>query len=86
MEVVSNLKVFTKYATYPIGEFIVGSSTLPVHASIKKALLPGVFSLLKLCSEQDTAFIQATLDASMQDTFKTVLAEYKKFHKFSGRI
>ena len=53
---------------------------------LQKLLLPGVFSLLKLCSDEDTAFIKASLDETARENFQTLLTDYKKFHKFSGRV
>lgn len=53
---------------------------------LQKSLLSGVFSLIKLCSEEDIAFVKASLDETARESFQTILAEYIKFYKFSGRV
>jgi len=53
---------------------------------IQKALLPGVFSLLKLCTDHDLAFVKASLDLAARESLQALTAEYQKFYKFSGKV
>ena len=54
--------------------------------SSQKALLSGVFHLLKLCTPKDIAFIKASIDAATRDSFQTLIEEYQRYHKFGGRV
>lgn len=53
---------------------------------MQRALLPGVFNLLKLCSPNDIAFIKASIDQATRDSFQTLTEEYQRYHKFGGRV
>jgi len=54
--------------------------------SSQETLLPGVFSLLKLCTDHDLAFVKASLDTAARESLQALVAEYLKFYKFSGRV
>lgn len=63
--------------------FLLPTSSL---LSSQEALLPGVFSLLKLCTDNDLAFVKASLDTAARESLQALVAEYLKFYKFSGRV
>ena len=50
--------------------------------SLQKALLPGIHSLMKHCSEEDTAFIQSSLDQTGRTRFQSLLEDHHKLKKF----
>ena len=56
------------------------------HAHTQMALLPGTFSLLKLCTQKDLAFIKASVSSEERDSLLTLIEEHQKFYKFGGRV
>ena len=70
----------------PISEFSSPSHACFLSNLMQEALLPGLFSLLKLCTDHDLAFVNASLDLAARESLQTLTAEYQKFYKFSGRV
>lgn len=52
----------------------------------QSCLVPGVFSLLKLCPPSELAFLKSSLDSQGRDAFQVFMQEFKSNFKFGGRV
>jgi hypothetical protein len=65
---------------------VVLSGRYLMAADLKRALLPGVYSLLGLCSQHVLEHINATLDAAGRVLFKTLHSGFTRTFRHSGRV
>lgn len=52
----------------------------------QETLLSGIYLLLRLCTEHETSFLNATLDECSRELFKAILSDYHKLHKYKGKV
>ncbi|XP_065909169.1 unhealthy ribosome biogenesis protein 2 homolog isoform X2 [Dysidea avara] len=85
LELVSTEPKFTKFVPHVIASYIVQDFGA-VADVVKETLLSGVYLLLRLCSEHETSFLNATLDESSRELFQSILSDYNKLHKYKGKV
>ncbi len=76
----TQVRVSTNCPTHPI------INHTPPSAHTQDAMLPGVFSLMKLASQGDIAFLKSPMDSVTRDSCQTLLDQYKQYYKFGGKI
>ncbi|XP_064399775.1 uncharacterized protein LOC135346168 [Halichondria panicea] len=86
MELISQQVVFCKFVMYILHEYIVTAHTRPLHTQVRDSMLPGVFSLMKLASQGDIAFLKSPMDSVTRESCQTLLDQYKQYYKFGGKI
>ena len=59
-----------------MGNAEVGRMEWPFLATI-------AYSLLKLCTDHDLSFVNASLHLAARESLQTLTAQYQKFYKFS---
>lgn len=75
-----------KCAIYLVGEHIRLSEFESIDAVIRKALLPGIFALLDICSDPEYNQIHKSLDETGKVMFKSLLVDYRRDFKFKGKV
>lgn len=53
---------------------------------IQQTLLPGVFSLVKVCDPTELAFLRASLEPRVRDGFQRMMDKFDSSFKFGGRM
>ncbi|KAF9130028.1 hypothetical protein BGW39_003552 [Mortierella sp. 14UC] len=81
-------KAFGKHVPYLLMEYFAIQSS--VTASIRQqplrnALLPGLYSLMNLCSDYERELMMSGLDNTGKTLLKGLYADYLKYHKYTGR-
>ncbi|KAF9582059.1 hypothetical protein BGW38_000712 [Lunasporangiospora selenospora] len=81
-------KAFGKHVPYILMEYFTIQSSVVAsinQQSLRNALLPGLYSLLNLCSEYERQVMMAGLDNTGKMLLKGLYADYLKYHKYTGR-
>ena len=58
----------------------------PLAGEVRRAVTATVFCLLGQCRDEVVARLRVTLPATDTHLLHTTLAEYRRFHKFTGRV
>ena len=53
---------------------------------IQQVLLPGVFALIKGCTPTELAFLQASLEPRVRESFQGIMTKFDRSYKFGGRM
>ncbi|XP_048590183.1 unhealthy ribosome biogenesis protein 2 homolog isoform X2 [Nematostella vectensis] len=85
-EIATHKTAFSKYSPYLIAEYIHVAQGVHLPSHVKEVLTDGVFCLLDLCGDHETALLHATLSKGSRELFKTLNEEYNKYHKFTGKV
>ena len=46
----------------------------------------GVYNLLDVCDEKALALMQATLPVNLKEIYTEFYSDYKKYHKYQGKV
>ena len=57
-------------------------NSVPFILSPQKSLLPGVYALMRHCSDEGTASVQASLDPNTRTNFQLLVEDFKKQKRF----
>lgn len=84
----SSFAAFSKHAPYLLIEYLA-IQTSPIssisRAPLKAALLPGLYTLLDLCSEHERDMVMANQNAAGKALLKGLYSDYVRYHKYTGR-
>ncbi|KAG0170859.1 hypothetical protein DFQ28_001467 [Apophysomyces sp. BC1034] len=81
-------RVMTRHAPYLLIEYftIQSNTTMSIALpQIKGALIPGLYEIMDMCSENDHSLIMTSLDGPGKSLFKSFYANWKENHKYSGQ-
>ncbi|KAG0100003.1 hypothetical protein BGZ93_004773 [Podila epicladia] len=81
-------KAFSKHAPYILMEYFTIQSSVAAsisQQSLRNALVPGLYSLLNLCSDWEREMMMVGLDNTGKTLLKGLYADYLKYHKYTGR-
>ncbi|KAF8951853.1 hypothetical protein BGZ52_009377 [Haplosporangium bisporale] len=81
-------KAFGKHAPYILMEYFTIQSSVAAsisQQSLRNALVPGLYSLLNLCSDWEREMMMVGLDNTGKTLLKGLYADYLKYHKYTGR-
>ncbi|KAF8970745.1 hypothetical protein BGZ46_010406 [Entomortierella lignicola] len=81
-------KAFGKHAPYILMEYFTIQCSVVAsisQRSLRNALLPGLYSLLSLCSDWEREMMMVGLDNTGKTLLKGLYADYLKYHKYTGR-
>jgi hypothetical protein len=77
-------KSLNKYVPYLIVDVIRGQQRYTLSPHHQRALLPGVYALLSICSKHEFQYIFSVLPAACKPLFKTLHSNYSTKFKFQG--
>jgi hypothetical protein len=85
-ELTQNASVMKKYAIYIVVDYLQLLEYETVPQEVKDAVLPGVYALLDICSEAEYNHMFKAMDETGKSMFRSLLAEYKRDFKFTGKV
>jgi hypothetical protein len=86
LEEISLHPPFKNYAVYFMCDFVKFLHFASCTSEAKAALMPGVYSILGMCSESEYHQLNVLLMPSEKAIFKTMYAEFEKDFKFKGKV
>jgi hypothetical protein len=78
--------VMKKFAIYIVVDYLQLLEYEAVSQVIRDGVLPGVYALLDICSEAEYNHMFKAMDETGKSMFRTLLAEYKRDFKFTGKV
>ncbi|KAF9907729.1 hypothetical protein EC991_010676 [Linnemannia zychae] len=81
-------KAFGKHVPYILMEYFTIQSSVTAsirQLSLRNALLPGLYSLMNMCSDYERELMMGGLDNTGKTLLKGLYADYLKYHKYTGR-
>ncbi|KAF9929143.1 hypothetical protein FBU30_001820 [Linnemannia zychae] len=81
-------KAFGKHVPYLLMEYFTIQSSVTAsirQQSLRNALLPGLYSLMNLCTDYERELMMSGLDNTGKTLLKGLYADYLKYHKYTGR-
>lgn len=55
------------------------------NEEIKERIVPGLYAILDICTEQDTSFLLIGMHPASSECLKKLVSDYKKHHKFNAK-
>ncbi|KAF9438463.1 hypothetical protein BGZ76_007717 [Entomortierella beljakovae] len=81
-------KAYGKHAPYILMEYFTIQCSIVASISqqnLRSALLPGLYTLLSVCSDWEREMMMVGLDNTGKTLLKDLYADYLKYHKYTGR-
>ncbi|KAF7721634.1 hypothetical protein EC973_004355 [Apophysomyces ossiformis] len=81
-------RIMARHAPYILLEYftIQSDATMSIALpQIKNALIPGLYGIMDMCSENDHNLIMASLDGPGKTLFKSFYTNWKQNHKYAGQ-
>ena len=85
-EISSNKKSVSKYVPYILSDCVHNFHNFSFIEQYKEAIMSGVYCLIDCCSEHELGLMFSSLDSAGKDTFRSIHADYKKFHEYKGKV
>ncbi|KAK3576784.1 hypothetical protein CHS0354_014606 [Potamilus streckersoni] len=77
---------FGKVSVYMIADYVTEVQQVTLLPAVKKALVPAIYQLLDICDQHAVSLLHTVLSQGVRDVFKMLYADYKKYHKYTGKI
>ncbi|KAL3874331.1 hypothetical protein ACJMK2_037361 [Sinanodonta woodiana] len=84
--IVSHKADFGKVSVYVIADYVTEVQQVTLLPAVKKALVPAIYQLLDICDQHAVSLLHTVLSQGVRDVFKMLYADYKKYHKYTGKI
>ncbi|XP_072049745.1 uncharacterized protein [Amphiura filiformis] len=75
-----------KFVIVLVAEYINELQKGTLLPFVKRALVVGVYNLVDVCDEKDVSLLQATLPHNVKEIYTEFYSDYKKYHKYKGRV
>ena len=76
----------SKHIVPPLAHFIAVAAASGLVPALRRALIPGVFYMLDVCSKFELQQLHVVSDVAGQAVLKSVRDEHEEHHKFKGKF
>ncbi|XP_069682765.1 unhealthy ribosome biogenesis protein 2 homolog [Periplaneta americana] len=77
---------FVRIGAYIIADLLQQFESYKFYPQVKIHYSNCIYSLLSICDNHALSFLSRTLSPASQQLLKTFYTEYKKFHRFTGKV
>jgi len=85
-QLVPHKNAVSKHVVPPLAHFVHVAASSGLMPALRRALLPGIFYLLDVCSKFELQQLHVAVDGAGQAVLKTVRSEYDEEHKYKGKF
>ncbi|CAM9445578.1 unnamed protein product [Choristocarpus tenellus] len=79
-------EVLKRYAPFVLAEYVYQAGSSALQPGVREALLPGVFSVVDICTPREMQHLHTLLDATGKVVFRSLHEEYQRKYKYSGKV
>ena len=77
---------FGRIVAYFVADVLDGFQRVTVLPSVKTNLQSGLNKLLDMCDKHSIDYLVGVLPSGRKEIFKDMVATYKTYHKYTGKV